>query len=494
MPNGGSQIFLKLFGYVIICLHMNISLIKVREPSVTIPEMTPPLGLLYLAGYLRKNRPGKDNINIFDLSVQSENYVIEKLRDADIVGLSSTNRDGLYLSKVVKNIRKANTRYPLILGGPIVSSLINELYDYFDIDCAVAYEGEQTFLEVVEKLDGGHMSFESIKGILYRNGSNKFTGRREPIENLDDELPFPAWDLIIENSISKQYWKRKSFAFFRKGNKYMGLFTSRGCPYGCIYCHDMFAKRFRAHSAERVVAELEHLYTNYGIRDFEFYDDTFNFDKERTRKICDLIVGKNLEINMYFPNGLRCDRLEEDIVEKLAKAGTKVICFAFETVSERLQKLLRRDLKFERINKMLEIAIKNGIHTEGFFMLGLPTETKKEMLQTIDFAAKSPLHSAAFSIAVPQKGTELFSKFIGENSPPILGEDYYEYPNSISQLPPHELRKLLKYTFLKFYLRPKRIFRIIKTFPSGFIFSRRFLVQILKWLDVVFHNKRLSEQ
>jgi len=473
---------------------MNISLIKVREPSVSIPEVTPPLGLMYLAGYLKKYRPGKDNIKIFDLSVQHEDYVFENLKDADMVGLSSTNRDGLYLKRFMDNVRKVNKRCSVILGGPIVSSLLNELFDYFDFDCAVAYEGEQTFLEVVEKFDGGNMPFESIKGIVYKNGSSKFTGRREPIENLDDEIPFPAWDLILETPLSNEYWKRKSFAFFRNENRYMGLFTSRGCPYTCIYCHDIFAKRFRAHSAERVVSELEYLNTRFGIRDFEFYDDTFNFDKDRARKICDLIVEKQLKINMYFPNGLRSDRLEKDIIEKMAKAGTKVMCFAIETVSERLQKLLRRNLKFENINNMIEVAVNNGIHAEGFFMLGHPTETKKEMLNTIDFAAKSPLHSAAFSIAIPQKGTELYSKYIGENSPQTLGEGYYEYSSSISQLSPHEVKKILAYTFIKFYLRPKRIFRILRTFPAGFIFSRRFLVQVFKWADVVFHKKGLSKQ
>jgi len=468
---------------------MNISLIKVREPSVSIPEVTPPLGLMYLAGYLRKYRPGKDNIRIFDLSVQSEDYVYQNLKDSDIVGLSSTNRDGLYLSRIMKNIQKDNRNCSLILGGPIVSSLKNELFDYFDVACAVAHEGERTLLDVIEKFDGGPMSYENIKGVVYKNGSAVFTGRRESIEDLDGEIPFPAWDLILNNPISEEYWKRKSFAFFRVNRKYMGLFTSRGCPYKCIYCHDIFAKKFRAHSAERVVAELEYLNSSFGLTDFEFYDDTFNFDKDRTRKICDLIVEKRLKINMYFPNGLRSDMLEKDIVEKLAKAGTRVMCFAIETVTERLQKLLRRNLKFENISNMIEVAVKNGIHAEGFFMLGHPTETREEMLATIDFAAGLPLHSAAFSIAIPQKGTELFSQYIGENSSQNLGEGYYEYSSAISELPPHEVRKLLAYTFKKFYLRPKRIFRIIRTFPLSFIFSRRFMVQILKWLDVVFHNK-----
>jgi anaerobic magnesium-protoporphyrin IX monomethyl ester cyclase len=465
---------------------MNISLIKAREPSVSIPEVTPPLGIMYLASYLRKYRPDKDTIQLFDLSVQKKEYVIENIKDADIVGLSSTNRDGLYLSKIIDQIRAVNAKCTLVLGGPIVSSLMDELFENFNIDYAVAHEGERTFFELVQHLDGGSVPIDDIKGIVYNNGGSTFTGRRETIEDLDDEVPFPAWDLILENPLSQEYWKRKSFAFFRISNKYMGLFTSRGCPYKCIYCHDMFAKRFRAHSAERVVDELEYLNTRFGLTDFEFYDDTFNFDKDRARKICDLILERQLKINLYFPNGLRSDRLEKDIVEKLAKAGTKVMCFAIETVSERLQKLLRRNLKFENITNMIEVAVKNGIHAEGFFMLGHPTETKEEMMDTINFAVNSPLHSAAVSIAIPQKGTELYTNYIGADTPQNLGEGYYEYSSAISELPPHEVRKLLSYMFKKFYLRPKRMFRILRTFPVSFFFSRRFFAQIHKWLDVAF--------
>jgi radical SAM superfamily enzyme YgiQ (UPF0313 family) len=449
---------------------------------------------MYLAGYLRKYRPGKDDIRIYDLSVQDPEAVFEGVKNADLVGLSCTNKDGLFLKKTIKRLRQGHSGAALVLGGPIVSSMLKELYDQFDIDCAVAYEGERTFLEVVEKFDRGQNSFESIQGIAYKNGAFRFTGRRDTIKDLDSEVPFPAWDLVMNTELSREYARRKSFAFFRMERDYMGLFTSRGCPYQCIYCHDIFAKKFRAHSAERVVSEIEHLHSDYGLRDFEFYDDTFNFDLDRTRNICDLIVEKGLKINLYFPNGLRSDRLEKDIIEKMAKAGTKVMCFAIETVSERLQKLLKRNLKFDNINSMIEVAVKNGIHAEGFFMLGHPTETREEMLRTIDFAAKSPLHSAAFSIAIPQKGTELFTAYIGKDTPQKLGEGYYEYDSSISELKADEVRKLLSYTFRKFYLRPKRIYRILKTFPIGFIFSRRFIDQIVKWLDVVFHTKRLSPE
>lgn len=464
---------------------MKISLIKVREPSVDVPEVTPPLGLMYLAGYLRRYRLGKDDIRIFDLSVQREDYVLESLKDSDIIGLSSTNRDGLYLSKVIKKIPRQN--HVFILGGPIVSSLKEEVFDYFDVECGVAYEGERTFLELIEMFDSNNINFEEIRGIVYKNGEAIFTGRREPIEDIDNEIPFPAWDIILEDSISEEYWKRKSFAFFRVNRRYMGLFTSRGCPYGCIYCHDIFAKRFRAHSPERVVSEIEYLNKNYGIKDFEFYDDTFNFDRERVRRICDLIIEKQLKINLYFPNGVRVDRLEKDIVERLARAGTRVMCFAIETVSERLQKLLKRNLRFENLDEMIRVAIKNGIHAEGFFMLGHPTETKEEMLATINYAVKSPLHSAAFSITTPQKGTELFSMYISENVHQTLGEGYYDNSSAISQLTPHQVKRLLAYTFLRFYLRPMRLLRIIKTFPLTFIFSRRFIVQFFKWLDVVAH-------
>jgi len=466
---------------------MNISLVKVRKASVDVPEVTPPLGPLYLAGYLRKYRDTKDEIRVFDLSVQREEEVIENLKYSDIIGLSSTNRDGLYLSDIIRRIQDSNRDYALILGGPIVSSLREEVFSYFDVDFAVAYEGERTFLELLERFDGSAIPFHDIKGIVYRDGEVVFTGRRESIEDLDEEIPFPAWDLILEGPLGEEYWKRKSFAFFRVNKRYMGLFTSRGCPYRCIYCHDIFAKRFRAHSAERVVSEIEYLHKNYDIKDFEFYDDTFNFDKERVRKICDLLIEKQLKINLYFPNGLRVDRLERDIVERLARAGTKVLCFAIETVSERLQKLLKRNLNFENLDEMIEVAVKNGIHAEGFFMLGHPTETREEMLATIDYAVRSPLHSAAFSITTPHKGTELFSMYVSEGNPQVLGEGYYDNSSAISKLTPHQVKRLLAYTFIRFYLRPGRLFRIIRTFPLSFIISRRFIVQIFKWLDVIFH-------
>ncbi|MBI4826014.1 MAG: radical SAM protein [Nitrospirae bacterium] len=465
---------------------MNISLIKVRESSTDIPEMTPPLGLLYLAGYLRKFRPGKDDIKLFDLSVQSDNFVMDNMKDADIVGLSSMNRDGLYLSEIVKRVREVNQRCVLVLGGPVVSSLMEELFDTFDVDYAVAYEGERTFLELVEKIDGSQMPFEEIKGILFKKGADSvFTGRRESIEDLDGEIPFPAWDLFINSPLGAEFWKRKSFSFFRVNKKYMGIFSSRGCPYNCIYCHDIFTKKFRAHSAERVVSEMEFLNKQFGIADFEFYDDTFNFDKARARRICDLIIEKRLKVNLYFPNGVRADRLEKDIVEKLAKAGTKVLCFAIETVSERLQKLLRRELKFDNLDSMIQTAVENGIHAEGFFMIGHPTETREEMLKTIDYAARSPLHSAAFSITTPQKGTRLFAEYIGGDAPQKLGEGYYAHSSSISGLGPSEVNRLLSYAFRKVYLRPVRIFRIMRTLPFRLFFSRRFFVQIVKWADVV---------
>jgi hypothetical protein len=94
---------------------MNISLIKVREPSVSIPEVTPPLGIMYLASYLRKYRPNKDTIQLFDLSVQKKDSVIENMKDADIVGLSCTNRDGLYLAKTIDEIRTVNPGCTLVL-------------------------------------------------------------------------------------------------------------------------------------------------------------------------------------------------------------------------------------------------------------------------------------------------------------------------------------------------------------------------------------------
>src|SRR4030095_9490730 len=119
-----------------------------------------------------------------------------------------------------------------------------------------------------------------------------------------NDLPMPAYDLIDFAT----YANFARMAPYARG-RYAGLFTWRGCPYRCTYCHEVFEKGFRAMTPSRVVDEMQHIVETYGVRQFEFYDDIFNADPKRAVAICREIVRRDLRPQLYFPNGLRAHPL-----------------------------------------------------------------------------------------------------------------------------------------------------------------------------------------
>ncbi|MBK7259204.1 MAG: radical SAM protein [Ignavibacteriae bacterium] len=167
--------------------------------------------------------------------------------------------------------------------------------------------------------------------------------------------------------------------------------TTRGCPYRCAYCHNILGKTFRVRSPEHVMREIRMIHDTYGITDFQVIDDIFNLDMDRAKKICDLIVGSRLPLTLSFPNAIRSDRVDEELIDKMAAAGTKFISIAIETASPRLQRLIRKNLDLDRAFKAIDTITRVGIVTRGFFMIGFPTETEDEARQTIEYAKASSL-------------------------------------------------------------------------------------------------------
>src|SRR5690606_15058854 len=141
------------------------------------------------------------------------------------------------------------------------------------------------------------------------------------------------------------------------------------------YCHDLFGKKFRPRSPAHVLEEITLLYEQYRIQEFMIEDDIFNFDMDRAKDICDRIVASGMEISLQFGNGVRLERLDEELIQKMAAAGTHHMCIAIESASPRVQKLSRKYLKLYMVKDVVSWARKHGIETLGFFMIGFPTET-----------------------------------------------------------------------------------------------------------------------
>ena len=439
-----------------------ILFVKSTAPYSQNTGTPPPLGVMYLASYVMKHR--NDNVKIFDTRLCKEptKEFLKILYDfkPDIIGMSALTVEAGYLHILAKLTKSINKHTKIVVGGPYVTSISETVMKDGNIDIGVIGEGEVTFKELMDALEQG-LSFEGIHGIVYRSHDTmKKTPVRQYIENVD-ELPYPAWDLIDLDTYSKR--RGMSTIGIRK---YMPVFTSRGCPFHCTYCHNIMGKRFRARSAGNVLEEMRTLRDKYHINDFEIIDDISNFDRGRIKAILRGIIDKHWDVKLSFPNGVRTDILDEEIIHLMKKAGTSELSVAVETASPRLQKMVKKNLKLEKINKMIDIAVKDDIFVRGFFMLGFPTETKEEMQATIDFACKSKLHEAIFFKVNPFGGTELYKQAFETGKMPAdthtSNFDYYATSFNLSELSDKKFSHFYTKAYLRFYFNPKRIISILQ--------------------------------
>ncbi len=448
---------------------MRILLIKSSYIHYYNRGVSPPLGLMYITSFLREKEKGA-KIKIIDTRVEfsRDGEIKERIKEfkPDIVGISAITVEAPKMHSIAKEVKEVSRNIPVVVGGPHPTSYPDDVMTDRNIDYAVIREGEKTFFELVRSLGSGKKPSE-IKGIYMReNGKMIFTGEPDFVENLD-ELPFPAWDIINPN----HYFKKFRFTSVGQKIPYMAVITSRACPFRCIYCHNMFGKKPRMRSPVNVVDEIEEITKKLGVKEVEVFDDIFNFYEERVVNIFEEVMRRKLKLRFSFPNGLRSDRLSRNTLEVMRKGGTYFISFAIETGSPRLQKFIKKYVDLDKAKKAIEDAVSLGIFSNGFFMLGFPTETEEEMKMTVDFALNSPLHTAMFFIVIPHKGTELFSLSEKNHEKDPQAYDYFRRWKFLDDV----IKKIYRRAYIKFYGDPKRILRIWRDYP----FNRTELIQRL---------------
>ena len=408
----------------------------------------------------------------------------------DIVGISSVAPEADVMHQVAAEIRKVS-QCKTVAGGPYVSSCPEMVLHDPNIDYIVIGEGEYAFAELVEAILSDR-DVSHIEGIGYRSkGYFQRTQPREYIHDLDN-VPFPAWDLIKY----KEYGKHWRGNILQPRRTYMALMTSRGCPYQCIYCHKVLGKKFRARSPENVYAEIKTLYSVYSIRDFEILDDVFNLDKDRAMRICDLIIDSGIKVNLSFAAGLRGDLMDEELLDKLHRAGAYQISYAVETASSRLQTYIQKNIDLHKIERIIEKTYDRGITTWGFFMLGFPTETEEEMEETGRFALRAKLDMASFFIVTPLPDTRLrqIAETTGKNTDISSRESSFWYGNSnLSSVEDRKLYVFQRNFFVKFYINPKRVFRYFRLF-SKFPHKRVILTYCILFIAKTFFSINRSQK
>jgi len=304
-----------------------------------------------------------------------------------------------------------------------------------------------------------------------------------PPELIDDisALPRPDWDAICFDD----YYGSLSMNFINAHRRYTSVYTSRGCPFSCAYCHHTQGKKVRYRNIRHVVDEIEYIYHKHGIREIQIVDDIFNINKERVFEFCRLIKERNIKIYISFPNGLRGDVLTEAVIDALVDAGAYSMTFAIESASPRIQKLIKKNLNLEKAKDMIRYAYGKGVITRCFFMIGFVTETEKEVKQTVDLALELPLLHAAFFTVAPQKNTELF-EITKKLDPEFNVEKGSHYFGNLPSYIDYDLPAIQRRAYMRFFFSPVRMFHYFWRLPRKLQFIRMMLIA---GRDVVFRMK-----
>ena len=472
---------------------MRVLLFKSRSLKSKVDSFTPPLGVLYLAAYLRARLGAEvqvvDMLRLHDPAIDLARIVRET--SPHLIGLSGLTSEAVMLHHAARIARSVRPDVPMFAGGPYPSSDPDTLLTDRNIDAAVIGEGEETLLDLARHVDQEGPSWPSprslaeVPGVAFRgdDGAVVRSASRPPIDDLD-AIPWPDWTQIDPS----WFWTRRSMATAGV-RPYMPIFTSRGCPYRCTYCHNLFEARFRTRSPESVVEEIVSLHRRYGVSDFEFIDDSINLNKRRFIEILQGIEASGVRPKLHFPNGVRTDRLDEETIRLLHRVGAGEVSVAVETASPRLQALTRKHLNLDVVTRNIELMADLRVFMRGFFMLGYPTETEEELLATIDYAARSRLHLASFHVTNPFPGTLIHEEFkargkLREDINPIDYE-YVSAPFNGSEVPDARFQELFRKAYSDFYFQPGRMLRVLRDRPyhTGYADSLRSLIRKFAGFD-----------
>ena len=426
------------------------------------------LGPLYVAAYLRSQ--GYSEITIIDAWHErlSDKAISQRLKDLapDLVGISGLSMEFAHVHRLAELAKEINPNCKVVVGGPYATSSPEHILKDAHVDFVVIGEGERTTARLINALEKGE-DLSVIEGLAYKNNQDCVIN---PVGSMIEELdtiPFPAWDLINMEGYFNDICNHSQTPI-PTSNRIAPLFTSRGCPYQCTYCHNIFGKKIRFRSVGNVIEEIQALIKNYGVEEIEIIDDCFNFDLARAKAICDEIIRRKIKIAISFPNALRVDRMDEELIVKLKQAGTRVIFYAIESASPRIQKVIKKNLDLEKARQIITQTIKQGMVTCGYFMLGFPGETKEEMLETLRFAKEAGFHLADFFFLVPQPNTEIFDEFNKENIKVNKASVHIYHKSSInaSALSGRELKMMHAKSFREFYFRTSQMRRIWEILPN----------------------------
>ncbi|MCC6158465.1 MAG: B12-binding domain-containing radical SAM protein [Deltaproteobacteria bacterium] len=452
---------------------MRVLMVRVSQP-IPVKTSSPPLGPLWLSTAIKRDFGGDVDVRIHDS--RNEKKPLDALSRLvadyrpDVVGLSALfgEQKGVALSADV--VRGAHSATHVVAGGPLATVDRACAFDSPAVDAAILGEAEYSFPRYLRNLFSKRHA-DAIPGVATRGDLDQPETVSEAPQDLD-ALGFPDWSSIR----FKDYLAVNSMnGMVQAGRRVAPVMTSRGCPYHCTYCHNLMGRRMRARSTDHVLEEIDILVRDHRVDEIQFVDDIWNYDRRRVLEFCEKIAARPYKIHIAFPNGVRGDLLDKEQIDALKRAGCYNLTFAVESGSDRVQKLLKKALKPERLMESIRYASSIGILTKGYFIIGFPTETAEEIEKTVQLAVESKLNLASFFTFTPFPKTPLYDLAAAELGERIKDLDYDYYPkHSFYALATgRDLSVTQKRAYRRFF-SPRRLLRLVTASTRPFLLFASF--------------------
>lgn len=442
----------------------------------------PPLGMLYIATYLREN--GID-ISIIDEAAQG--YSLKdtidwvKKENPDILGFSTCSSSGRKAALIAEKVKQWNPNVNVVFGNFYATFNAERiLKKYLFVDYIVRGEGEYTSLELANCLENDG-NLKQVLGINFRNNGQIISTPDRPLIKDVDSLPFPDRELLdaeYHNTTAGVVVAPKKFSSF---------LTSRGCVFRCRFCgcRRLARNLWRSRSVENIMEEL-HLLSSQGYKQFLFVDDNFTLNAKRVINLCNRLRKERVDID-FFAEG-RVDHFPQDMIHEMSRANCRMIYFGIENATQKVLDYYDKQTTSKQAIDAVKKARNVGIDViVASFIVGAPYETRQEIQNTLNFAQKLQVDIPQFNILATFPGTDIWEELKMQGL--VNEKKHWETGVMVSEVSPNavptkEIEQMIHDAYQRFFVRPdyviKQLFKIGKS-----TYRLNVLLNNLKRVDTV---------